>query len=230
MCWNGQIKVISNDREYQNTPHDLNVTKVRHSDKKVECERHSYTGGDVLLSSPCSSDFMDFDTDLDTDDEDNDRDCIDMTLDDDDWCSAVLEDEKLKCEPIMEVPISDYAREECVMTVPKSPIYCTSVDIDQCVGRLLLTEHSRREKVGILDRESILDLQAKSGALEEFSNISNEVVVGSEYSDVQCHIPLSESSMDQAWKTNITRVSGHMLSIQHTSVPHPPSGWFLCTV
>lgn len=203
MCWNGRIVALGNGGQGADT---LSVQEsVCKMDENDEIES---VYEDDEVESLCSS----------ASDEEDAGMYINLTHDEN-KCTGTREEDLIpqECEEEMNVPIAEYASEECVLTLPNSPTLCTNVDIDRCVGRLLVTEYNRREKVGILDRDSILDLQAKSCALEEFSSVSNEVVVGLECSDVERHIPLSDSGVDKVRKTDVPKVSGHMLSFQASS-------------
>ena len=245
-CWNGRILALANygNKESMYSDSVMNdFSKNESSDDMKGCESlcKNRSDDDDDAKSLCSSvsDFMD----LDTDEEDGGRIVIDLTLDDSCAGSEGEEpdnkDSMENEEPSVEskeygslaVDAPEYASEEWVRTLPNPPVLCTNVDIDRCVGKLLITEHDRRKKVGILDRESILDLQAKSCALEEFCSVSNEVEIGSECSDeagsecsdVERHIPLSNSSVDEVRKTNVPKVSEHMLSIQASSIVNTTS-------
>lgn len=123
-------------------------------------------------------------------------------------------------ECINGVSIAEYASEEFVQTLPL-PHNCTNVDIDICVGMLLAKEYGRQRTIRILDEESILKLQAQSYALEEFSSVSNEVVITgdvpcSEHGSVE-HIPLSNCCNVKREATH--NVSKHMLSFKQPSCP-----------
>lgn len=108
-----------------------------------------------------------------------------------------------------EVPVAEYASEENVHTTPEPLGRCTNVDIDRCVGRLLESQYKRQKRITILDRDSILDLQAKSCALEAFPQVSNEVEVGLD-SDTE-YIPLSNNFV-HCTSEGATKVARHMLS------------------
>lgn len=139
----------------------------------------------------------------------------------------MMEEEEVKEEEVLEevmeeeeIDVAEYASEEFVQTLPLTPHKCTNVDIDICVGKLLAKEYGRQRTIRILDRESILKLQAQSYALEEFSSVSNEVVV----TDVPCsehsieHIPLSNCCNTKREATH--SVSKHMLSFKQPSYPY----------
>lgn len=194
VCRDGQIVAVSN---------------------AVDDDRVSDDGASVC------SDFMDLDSEQE--DYEHARVTIDLTLELE--CEGCTQKETLPqfvdetettemdVTLAMDVPIADYASEECVQTLPRSPVRCTNVDIDRCVGVLLANEYQRQRTVRIMDRESILDLQAKSCALEELSNVSNEVVVGPD-SDSE-PIPLSKNSVDKVRASaGAPKVSRHMLSFQ----------------
>ena len=128
--------------------------------------------------------------------------------------------EELKEEDIKEkeVSIAEYASEEFVQTLPFPPHKCTNVDIDICVGKLLAKEYGRKRTIRILDKESILKLQAQSYALEEFSSVSNEVVIDAPCERPIEHIPLSNCCNT---KREVTRnVSKQMLSFKQPSYPY----------
>lgn len=224
MCWNGRIVALGNsgqDIDSLSVHKTINIESVCETDimcksKEIGSVYEEEDDDDVGSLCSSTSDFMDLDTD-----EDDAGIYIDLTRDEN-KCTGNQDDELLpqlqeECEGETNVPIAEYASEESVLTLPNPPAFCTNVDIDRCIGRLLVTEYNLRKKVGILDRKSILDLQAKSCALEEFSSVSNEVVVGSECSDVERHIPLSDSCVDNVRKTDVPKVLGHMLSFQASS-------------
>lgn len=233
MCWNGRILALRDSKSNMSVCERNSSLKKELSDDMGEHESLCKSRlEDDDVESLCS-DFMD----LDTDDEDGGRAIIDLTHEGDTHAGSEAEEGpkendkvKVKIESkqsgSLDVNIPDYASEEWVRTLPKLPVLCTNVDIDRCVGKLLITEHNRRKKVGILDRESILDLQAKSCALEEFYSVSNEVEVGSESgdeagsgcSDMECCIPLSNSNVDKVRKIDMPKLSGHMLSFQASSI------------
>lgn len=215
MCWNGRIVAVSNESnriaavfddedDDDDVPEssepishrvDLNESESSELEMELDTEEEDYNRHDAYYDSDGSVDELE------------------------ESPSPQNDEEEIECEVVtmefeMDIPIAEYASEEYVQTLPKPSVLCTNVDIDRCVGCLLATEYNRQRRVGILDKDSILDLQAKSCALEEFSSISNEVVVGGAGCSEVDRIPLNDSSVDKIRSTGVPKVSKHMLSFQ----------------
>ena len=72
--------------------------------------------------------------------------------------------------------VAEYAREMMVLSTNDK---CTDEDLDRCIGELVATGIRHQQKSRILDKDNILDLQAKSciSVEDAYMDVSNEVEV-----------------------------------------------------
>ena len=192
-CVNGHIQVISNVTGAACPV----VVKAAQSPLLVSSDAESV---EIDVES-VSSDFMDLDSEDEVDKD------LTLTLEKEEEEKEDEEEEEEE-EEEEDVLVANYAREELVHSLPSC---CTNMDIDRCVGELLASEYQRQKRVGILDRDSILDLQAKSCSLED---VSNEVVVDESemQRESEVNIPLCNSFSCEFDRKDRSAISKHMLS------------------
>lgn len=201
----------------------------------VECR-----DGCIIIRKETSPDIdrdslnLDLDTDID---EDSDMEFIDLTLD----------DEPSEKEPEDTAPQVNYVvtKEDITLNIHHEEMVvtcCTDKDVDQCVGQLLANEYVRRDSNSIMDRESILELQAMTEECQDCecedsvfddvvvspqSDISNEIVIGS-VDSAKASIPLEDfhaSENEEAMAVTDKRMLSYVEEsspVQQSSPVHQP--------